>query len=179
MIRCVAVLSFQCLLKAALLVCSTLILLVNDLKLYRLHIHNSELFPRATHWALRSTTAWGYLWYSVTIDFTQTVSGVSCLVEQRALMCFMRAILLLPFLPNLCEISLIFSSLIDLLLYMLQCRGKEPELNPSSYSEFCETFVRCYGWKGGSGEHQVLCASSGWNYFSLQTPIFTKFKSIT
>ena len=64
------------------------------------YIHISELFPRDNHWTWWSTTAWGYLWYHVNTDFTHTVSGVPCVVEQRTLDCSMRAFLLSPLLPT-------------------------------------------------------------------------------
>ena len=35
-----------------------------------------------------STIAWGYLWYFVITDFTHIVSGVPCIVEQRAVVMF-------------------------------------------------------------------------------------------
>ena len=62
------------------------------------YIHICELFPRDNHWTWWSTTAWGYLWYHVNTDFTHTVSGVPCVVEQRTLDCSMRAVLLSPLL---------------------------------------------------------------------------------
>ena len=70
------------------------------------HVHNSELFSRDTHWTLWSTTAWGYLWYSVITDFTHTVSEVPCVVEQRALVLFYEGRSAVTTVANFWELSL-------------------------------------------------------------------------
>ena len=67
------------------------------------------------------------VWYSVNTDFTHTVSGVPCVVEQSALVMFYEGRSAVTTVANLWDISLktnIFSSWIDLHSQVNQCSIK-------------------------------------------------------